>query len=365
MDSAGVGALPDAEAYGDSPRVNTIGNTAERLGGLQLPTFGALGLGALTAVRGVATQPSRPCRLARLSEQSAGKDTITGHWEMAGIVTEIAFPTFPHGFPLDVIDAFTRICDGNAPLGNIAASGTEIIADLGEEHMHTGRPILYTSADSVFQVAAHERVVDIDTLYRWCEGARQMLDGPNRVNRVIARPFLGEPGAFVRTANRHDFAVEPPQNVLDRLARAMIPAHGVGKISDIFSGRGLTSSTRAADNDESMVATFSLLDTVDHGFIFTNLNDFDSKYGHRRNVRGYGAALERLDTQLPRLLDKLRGDDVVIITADHGCDPTAPGTDHTREYTPFISFGNVVSEQLGIVTGFSLIEKTIEATLLA
>ena len=365
MDSAGVGALPDAAAYGDSPHANTIGNTAERLGGLQLPIFGSLGLGALTRIRGVAAQPTRPSRLARLSEMSAGKDTITGHWEMAGIVTEIAFPTFPHGFPKDVIDAFTHICDGKTPLGNIAASGTEIIADLGEVHMQTGRPILYTSADSVFQVAAHESIVDIDTLYRWCEGAREMLDGPYRVNRVIARPFVGKPGAFTRTANRHDFAVEPPPNILDRLAKGEIAAHGVGKISDIFSGRGLTSSTRIANNDEAMAATLHLLDTVEHGFIFTNLNDFDSKYGHRRDVRGYGAALERLDTQLPGLLEKLRADDVVVVTADHGCDPTAPGTDHTREYTPFVSFGNVEAEQLGIVTGFSLVEKTIEATLLA
>jgi phosphopentomutase len=364
MDSAGVGALPDAQAYGDSPQANTIGNTAERLGGLVLPNFDSLGLAALTPVRGCSRPSILRSRVARLSEMSAGKDTITGHWEMAGIVTEIAFPTFPHGFPADVVTAFTAICDGKEPLGNIPASGTEIIAELGEAHMQTGRPILYTSADSVFQVAAHEKIVDIDTLYRWCEGARAMLDGPNRVNRVIARPFLGNPGAFVRTANRHDFAVEPPPNMLDRLSTANIESHGVGKISDIFSGRGLNSSTRVANNDESMAATFALLDTVEHGFIFTNLNDFDSKYGHRRNVRGYGEALERLDTQIPELIRRMRPDDVAIITADHGCDPTAPGTDHTREYTPFIAFGAVEPADLGIVNGFALVEKTVVSTLL-
>jgi phosphopentomutase len=364
MDSAGIGALPDAEAYGDSTRVNTIGNTAERLGGLVLPTFDSLGLAALTPVRGCSRPATLRSRVARLSEMSAGKDTITGHWEMAGIVTEIAFPTFPRGFPKDVVDAFTAICDGKEPLGNCPASGTEIIAELGEAHMQTGRPILYTSADSVFQVAAHEKIVDIDTLYRWCEGARAMLDGPNRVNRVIARPFVGNPGAFTRTANRHDFAVEPPPNMLDRLLSAHIESHGVGKISDIFSGRGLRSSTRVANNDESMAATFSLLETVEHGFIFTNLNDFDSKYGHRRDARGYGEALERLDTQLPELTRLMRPDDVAVITADHGCDPTAPGTDHTREYTPFIAFGAVEPADLGIVNGFSLVEKTVVSTLL-
>ncbi len=364
MDSVGIGALPDAQAYGDALQVNTVGNTAQHLGGLALPNFAALGLGALTRIQGVADQPSLPSRIARMGEASAGKDTITGHWEMAGIVTNVAFPTFPHGFPPDVIAAFTDICGGKAPLGNCAASGTEILAELGELHMQTGRPILYTSADSVFQVAAHEQVVPVETLYTWCNAARAWLDGPYRVNRVIARPFLGKPGAFVRTANRHDFAVEPPDNMLDQLAAQHIPVHGVGKISDIFSGRGLTSSTRVADNDEGVAATLHLLDTVGHGCIFTNLNDFDSKYGHRRDVRGYGMALERLDTQLPSLLQRLRTDDVLIITADHGCDPTAPGSDHTREYVPFLACGAVEAAQLGDVWGFELVAATVTATLL-
>jgi phosphopentomutase len=364
MDSAGVGALPDAPAYGDSLEVNTIGNTARRLGGLALPTLASLGLGRLTPVRGCDPKPASTSRIARLGELSAGKDSVTGHWEMAGVVTESAFPTFPHGFPPEVVAAFTTICDGRAPLGNRAASGTEIIAELGEEHLRTGRPILYTSADSVFQVAAHEQVVGVEILYRWCEEARAMLDGPHRVNRVIARPFTGALGAFLRTASRRDFAVEPPMNMLDRLAEAGIEAHGVGKVSDIFSGRGLCSSTRAGDNDEAMAATFSLLERVERGLIFTNLNDFDSKYGHRRDVRGYGEALERLDSQLPELLRLMRPEDTAIITADHGCDPTAPGTDHTREFAPFLAFGAVEAADLGIVTGFSLVEKSVLSALL-
>jgi phosphopentomutase len=338
LDSGGIGAMPDAASYGDSPGANTIGNVAARCGGLNLPNLARLGLGLLADVRGV-EKPAQPSAfVARLAETSKGKDTITGHWEMAGIHTEVPFPTYPDGFPPEIIAAFTAIC-GRAPLGNVAASGTEIIERLGAEHLATGRPILYTSADSVFQVAAHEQVVPLATLYDWCERARAMLVPPNNVNRVIARPFVGTPGAFSRTANRHDFALEPPENVLDRLEAAGIPVHAVGKISDIYGGRGVTSSVRVADNDETMVRTFELLERVERGLIFVNLNDFDTKYGHRRDVRGYAGALERFDLGIPRLEELLAPGDVAVLTADHGCDPTAPGSDHTREFVPYIEFG--------------------------
>jgi phosphopentomutase len=338
LDSGGIGALPDATEYGDAPGANTIGNVAAGVGGLSLPNFQRLGLGHLTKVRGVEATGEPEAFVARLSESSKGKDTITGHWEMAGIHTLVPFPTYPQGFPPEVIEAFSDIC-GTPPLGNFAASGTEIIEALGAEHLRSGRPILYTSADSVFQVAAHEEVVPLSTLYEWCERARAMLVPPHEVNRVIARPFVGAPGAFVRTPNRRDYAVEPPENTLDRLANSGIGVYGVGKICDIFTGRGVASSVRVVDNEDAMARTFDLLGSIDSGFIFVNLNDFDSKYGHRRDVRGYASALERLDLHIPRLEAMMRPGDLSIFTADHGCDPTAPGSDHTREFAPYIEIG--------------------------
>jgi phosphopentomutase len=338
VDSGGVGALPDFAGYGDAPGANTIGNVAAHAGGLRLPNLERLGLGTLTGIRGVAPAPIPAARVARLRSRSRGKDTITGHWEMAGIVTEVPFPTYPHGFPPDVIAAFTGIT-GRAPLGNKPASGTEIIEKLGPEHLATGRPILYTSADSVFQVAAHEQVVPLATLYDWCERARAMLVEPHNVSRVIARPFLGEPGAFARTPNRRDYAIEPQPGLLDRLAAGGIEVFAVGKICDIYCGHGVASSVRVSDNRDAMEKTFDFLARADRGFIFTNLNDFDSKFGHRRNVRGYAEALEEFDSMIPRLESMLRAGDELIITADHGCDPTAPGSDHTREYVPFVHCG--------------------------
>jgi phosphopentomutase len=338
LDSGGIGAMPDAETYGDSPGANTIGNVAARSGGLHLPNLARLGLGLLSDVRGVETARHPAAFVARLAETSKGKDTITGHWEMAGIHTDVPFPTYPHGFPAEIVAKFTAIC-GFPPLGNVAASGTEIIDRLGPEHVATGRPILYTSADSVFQVAAHEQVVALETLYDWCERARAMLVPPHNVNRVIARPFIGAPGSFSRTANRHDFALDPPENVLDQLAAAGVAVHAVGKISDIYGGRGVASSVRVADNEETMVRTFELLERVDRGLIFVNLNDFDTKYGHRRDVRGYARALERFDLSVPQIERMLVPGDIAMLTADHGCDPTAPGSDHTREFVPFIEIG--------------------------
>lgn len=364
IDSGGVGALPDADAYGDTAHVNTIGNVATSVGGLHLPTFERLGLGDLTAIAGVDKVDNPEAAVARLRERSRGKDTITGHWEMAGIITDVPFPTYPDGFPPDVIERFTSIT-GKAPLGNKPASGTEIIAELGDEHVRTGRPILYTSADSVFQVAAHEEVVALSTLYDWCERARAMLVPPNNVNRVIARPFVGTSGNYTRTPNRRDYAIEPPPSVLDKLAAANVPVHAVGKICDIYTGHGITTSVRVVDNDDGMNQTLSLLDKLEHGLVFTNLNDFDSKYGHRRDVRGYARALERLDVRLAELIPKLRSGDGVIITADHGCDPTAPGTDHTREFVPYLEWGTAGGGDLGTIEGLDQIGKRLSALFLA
>lgn len=358
LDSGGVGALPDASEYGDAAVVNTIGNVSQRLGGLHLPNFEWLGLGCLTTIRGVAPAAEPAARVARLRERSKGKDTITGHWEMTGIVTDVPFPTYPNGFPVEIVDGFTHIT-GRAPLGNRTASGTEIIEELGAQHMATGRPILYTSADSVFQVAAHEAIVPLNELYSWCERAREMLVAPHNVNRVIARPFVGEPGAFVRTANRRDYAIEPPPSILDRLAAKGVPVHAVGKICDIYCGHGIQTSVRVTDNEDAMRKTFDLLERADQGFIFVNLNDFDSKYGHRRNVRGYGEALQALDALLPQMKSLLRDDDEVIFTADHGCDPTAPGSDHTREFVPYLHFSSQSGKELGIIEGMDYVGKTV------
>src|SRR5579872_24029 len=360
LDSGGVGALPDARVYGDAPGANTLGNVACRVGGLHIPNFERLGLGCLTDLAGAAPPATPAARVARLRERSRGKDTITGHWEMAGIITEVPFPTYPNGFPTEVVDEFTRIV-GKPPLGNKTASGTEIIERLGAEHMATGRPILYTSADSVFQVACHEGVVPLEELYDWCERARAMLTGPHAVNRVIARPFTGSPGAFVRTANRRDYAIAPPPSILDQLASKGVPIHAVGKICDIYCGHGIESSVRVADNLDAMQRAFDLLERIEYGFIFVNLNDFDSKYGHRRNVRGYADALESLDSIVPRLESLLRPGDEVIFTADHGCDPTAPGSDHTREFVPFVHLSRAPGADLGVIEGMDHVGKTVTA----
>ena len=362
LDSGGVGALPDALAYGDAAGANTLGNTAAHMGGLSLPNFERLGLGNLTTIAGLAPVASPEAYVARLRERSKGKDTITGHWEMAGIHTEVPFPTYPDGFPPEIVAAFTAIC-GKPPLGNVAASGTEIIERLGPEHMASGRPILYTSADSVFQVAAHEDVVPLPVLYDWCERARAMLVAPHEVNRVIARPFVGTPGHFTRTPNRRDYAIDPPPNLLDTLATSGIDVHAVGKICDIFTGRGVASSVRVADNEEAMQRTFEILRDVEHGFVFVNLNDFDTKFGHRRDVRGYAGALARLDRHIPELEALLGPRDVAIFTADHGCDPTAPGSDHTREFVPYVEVGQRRGEG-GIIEGMEIVGRRAAEMLL-
>jgi phosphopentomutase len=274
-----------------------------------------------------------------MAERSAGKDTTTGHWEMMGVVLDAPFPTYPDGFPAEVIDAFTAAI-GRGVLGNRPASGTEIIKELGEEHLATGRPIVYTSADSVFQIATHKRVVPLDQLYAWCEQARGLLKGEHAVGRVIARPFDGEPGSFFRTKERRDYALPPAgPTVLEALEKAGVHTLGVGKIEDIFSRRGLTGSDHTGDNDSSLDATVAFLRRADGPtLVFANLVDFDMVYGHRRDVTGYARCLERLDARLPAVAAELGEDDWLFLTADHGCDPTAPGTDHTRELTPMVAF---------------------------
>ncbi|HXN08151.1 MAG TPA: phosphopentomutase [Candidatus Acidoferrales bacterium] len=359
VDGGGVGASEDAARYGDSASVNSLGNTASAAGGLRLPNLERLGLGCLTHLDGVScSQPAAAC--ARLREISNGKDSVTGHWEMMGITIVNAFPTYPNGFPNDVIDGFESLI-GRKVLGNVVASGTEIIERLGRQHLETGSPIVYTSADSVFQVAAHEHVVPLETLWDWCAKARGMLVPPNRVNRVIARPFIGEPGGFVRTAGRRDYAVPPPSpSLLEVLQQAGVSTLGLGKIEDIYSCQGIGAGSRTADNAEGLAKTLEWLRRRTSGFCFTNLNDFDSKYGHRRDADGYAKALIALDEKLTALLNELCPGDRLIITADHGCDPTAPGTDHTREFAPLIDYRpSVAGSLLGELDSFSQVGRRV------
>jgi phosphopentomutase len=334
-DSAGCGALPDAREYGDEGS-DTIGNTSRAVGGLALPVLGRLGLGHLTHVAGVPPDPAPAGFHGKMAERSRGKDTITGHWEMMGIVLQEALATFPRGFPPEIIEPFVAASGIAGVLGNEVASGTEIIQRLGEEHQRTGKPIVYTSADSVFQIAAHEETVPLETLYGWCLVARRLLD-PFRVARVIARPFVGRPGSYARTYHRRDYAIAAPgPSVLEKLVAAGVPVIGVGKIPDIFDRKGITDEVHTAGNADGLAKTEALLERVDHGLVFVNLVDFDSLYGHRNDPRGYGRALEELDRTLPRLLGRLRPGEVLALTADHGCDPTTPSTDHSREYVPLL-----------------------------
>jgi phosphopentomutase len=337
-DSLGVGEAPDAGDYGDRG-ADTAGHAAAAVGGLELPTLGSWGFGRLTRVAGVDPVDPAAAVVGRMAERSAGKDTTTGHWEMMGVVLDQPFPTYPDGFPPEVIDAFSAAI-GRGVLGNKPASGTEIIEELGAKHLETGEPIVYTSADSVFQIATHKRVVPLDQLYSWCRQARALLEGEHAVGRVIARPFDGDPGSFTRTKERRDFALPPAgPTVLEALERAGVRTMGVGKIEDIFSGRGLSGSDHTGDNETSLDATVRFLREAEGPtFVFTNLVDFDMVYGHRRDAEGYARCLERLDARLPEVAAQLGQDDWLFLTADHGCDPTAPGTDHTREFTPMVAF---------------------------
>jgi phosphopentomutase len=336
LDSVGIGAMPDAADYGDIGS-DTLGNIA-RQRALELPNLRRLGLGSIKPVPGVSPVDMPAGCFGRCALASPGKDTTTGHWEMAGIILAKPFPIYPHGFPSDVIECFeSRI--GRKILGNKPASGTEIIQELGDEHMRTGYPIVYTSADSVFQIAAHEQIIGLAELYRICEIARGLLQGPHEVGRVIARPFTGTSGHFMRTANRHDFAVPPPAGMLlDRLQDASVPVLSIGKIVDVFLGRGITRAVRTKNNADGMQAILEELVDAPSGLIWANLVDFDQQYGHRNDVEGYANALEAVDRWLPSL--ELKPSDLMIITADHGCDPTTASTDHSREYAPLLVYGN-------------------------
>ena len=363
LDSAGVGFLPDAGEYGDNGGdlgANTLGHIGDAVG-LTVPVMESLGLGHITPIRGVAPAAAPRGAWGKAASRSKGKDTSTGHWEIAGVVMDKALPTFPKGIPPEIVQAFeARI--GRKTLANSIASGTQIIEEYGEEHVRTGFPIVYTSADSVFQIAAHEEAVGLDLLYEWCNIAREMLD----VGRVIARPFIGAPGSWQRTANRHDYSLQPPgTTILDRLSAAGQDVVSVGKISDIFAGRGVTASHPIKSNDEGIATTLRLAQTPGRGMVFTNLVDFDMKYGHRRDVVGYQQALQSFDAQLATLLSLLRDDELVIITADHGCDPIFKGTDHTREYIPVLVAGpRVIPCDLGVRASFADIAATIAELLL-
>jgi len=348
-DSFGVGEAPDAAAYGDAG-ADTLGHVASAVGGLRAPALASLGLGNLTAVDGVAPGGAPGTAQGRLTERSAGKDTTTGHWELAGVVLERPFPTYPHGFPPDVIEPFEAAI-GRKALGNEPASGTEIIARLGEEHVRTGSPIVYTSGDSVFQVACHVDVVPLETLYTWCRIARRILDGEHRVGRVIARPFAGEPGGFDRTPDRRDFSVAPPgPTVLDFAKEAGVAVLGVGKIGDIFDGKGLSASRYSRSNDHGVDLTLDDLRKPGPSLVMTNLVDFDSKYGHRNDPAGYARCVEAFDRRLPEVLGAVGGDGLLFVTGDHGCDPTDGSTDHTRERTPVLVGGGQWSSAIDLGT---------------
>jgi phosphopentomutase len=337
LDAVGAGELPDAGTYGDEGS-DTLGNVAKAVGGLDLPNMEALGLGNIEPLEGCPPQPGAPAVAGRLVERSKGKDTTTGHWEMMGIVTAQPFPTYPHGFPHDVIDPFMHKT-GRGVIGNKAASGTEIIQELGEEHQKTGKWIVYTSADSVFQIAAHEETVPLDELYEACRDAREILTGKDAVGRVIARPFIGEPGNYTRTPNRHDFSLVPRRpNYLSLVRESGTQVHGVGKIGDIFANQDVDESYPTKSNIEGIQVTEKLLQELDDGFVFVNLVETDMLWGHRNDPVNFHRCLQDFDRRLPDLLEALHPGDLLIVTSDHGCDPTTPSTDHSREHAMLLAY---------------------------
>ncbi len=337
LDAVGAGELPDAAEYGDEGS-DTLGNVARAVGGLDLPNLEALGLGNVEELEGCPPQPGAPAVAGRLTPRSKGKDTTTGHWELMGIVTPVAMPTYPHGFPFEVIEEFAHRT-GRGVLGNKPASGTEIIQELGEEHQRTGKWIVYTSADSVFQVAAHEDTIPVDELYGGCEIAREILTGRHAVGRVIARPFTGEPGNYTRTPNRHDWSLRPKQPNYLTLARdAGATVHGVGKIHDIFAGVDIDESHPTRSNTEGIVKTEELLRNLENGVVFTNLVETDMVWGHRNDPENFHRCLQDFDRRLPDILEALEPGDLLILTSDHGCDPTTPSTDHSREHALLLTY---------------------------
>lgn len=360
LDSVGIGAMPDAADYGDAG-AHTLKHCAEAMGGLRLPGLERLGLGRVDAIPGLKAVAGRGACFGKMAEASPAKDTTTGHWEMAGVVSERPPKLYPGGFPKELIAAFEAAI-GRPTLGNGAASGTAILEQLGAAHRDSGAPIVYTSADSVFQIACHEASVPVDELYRYCEVARGLCDAYD-VGRVIARPFAGEPGSFVRTPRRRDYAMPPPApTVLEALAAQGVPVVGIGKIGDIFSERGLAQSFHTQSNPEGIAQTFRSLEAVPEGLIFVNLVDFDMLYGHRRDPAGYARALAAFDAALVELLEKLGPEDLLLISADHGCDPTYRGTDHTREYVPLLAYAPALrgaGASLGVRESFADIGATV------
>ncbi|WP_066504783.1 phosphopentomutase [Abyssisolibacter fermentans] len=349
LDSVGIGALPDAEEYGDCGS-NTLGNISEKLGGLKLCNMQKLGLGNIDGIKGVEPTDNPIGCYGKFMEKSKGKDTTTGHWEMCGICMDRAFPTYPKGFPNDLIEKFEKLI-GTKILGNKPASGTAIIEELGEEHIKTGYPIVYTSADSVFQIAAHEDVISVERLYEICQMARDILIDEHAVARVIARPFIGQEGNFTRTANRRDFSLKPFHRILlDELKDNNYDVKAVGKIEDIFLGQGITDAVHTKSNMDGVDKTIEYIKKDSNGLIFTNLVDFDMKWGHRNDVEGYGKGLEEFDVRLKEIINCMKDDDILFINADHGCDPTFPGTDHTREHIPFIAYGKNLKKNINLGT---------------
>jgi phosphopentomutase len=354
LDSAGIGEMPDAAAWGDAGS-NTLGHVLESRT-VDIPNLQAMGLGNITPLKGLGAVDHPTGSYGKCTLKSDGKDTTTGHWEMAGIILNHGFPKFPDGFPPRIIDEFVARAKVPGVLGNIPASGTEIIKDLGEEHIRTGKPIIYTSADSVFQIAAHEEIVPIDRLYEMCEIARNILHGDDEVARVIARPFLGSTAdTFKRTENRRDYAVPPPSgNLLPLLKDAGLDVVCIGKIASIYDSMGVTEDLTAKNNNQIIDVTIQALNADSHGIIFSNLVDFDMLYGHRRDVEGYAAALEHFDARLPEIIDALNENDLLIMTADHGNDPSYPGSDHTREYVPLLVYGKTATGGVALGTRQSL-----------
>ncbi len=360
LDSVGVGELPDARDYGDEGS-NTLKNIYKNIENFSLPNLEELGILNIDGFEDIKKSESFKGSIAKCNEKSKGKDTTTGHWEISGLILNEPFPTYPDGFPDEIIKEFERQT-GRKTIGNCVASGTEIIKELGREHIETGKLIVYTSADSVFQVAAHEEVVPLNELYSICEKAREILRGKHGVGRVIARPFIGEVGSFVRTANRRDFSLEPPKDtILDYVKNSGKEVYAVGKIKDIFANKGITRSVPTKDNADGIEATVKAIKEDFEGLLFTNLVDFDMIYGHRNNVKGYADALKYFDDKLPTIINNLKDTDLLIITADHGCDPTTESTDHSREYIPLIFYGKHIKENnnLGVLDSFACIGKTI------
>ncbi len=360
MDSVGIGELPDAAEYGDQGAA-TLQNIAAEVGGLKLPNLEKMGLGKIESIQGLNSELEAEGAYGKAAEKSKGKDTTTGHWEIAGLISEKPFPTYPDGFPAEVMEQFHQAI-GRESLANRPASGTVIIEELGEEHMETGKPIVYTSADSVFQIAAHEDVISVDELYDYCKKAREILQGEDAVARVIARPFVGEAGDFKRTERRKDFSLAPPEpTILNMLEEQGLEVNAVGKITYIFNHSGITNSVTTSDNMDGVDQTIEYMAQTEKGLIFSNLVDFDQNYGHRRNVEGYAAALKAFDQRIPEIKAAMRDDDLLLITADHGCDPTHQGTDHTREYIPVLAYGKGINNDLdlGIRESFSDLAATI------